>query len=340
MSERRGPILIEDEAVEARPSPAEVPPVTDDGEIPQPEAMRTIAALTARKSSALGRWFWRLLGAVVLFFLSVSTWAAIESMLARSEILGLIAMGLVGLFALVVLAVILRELTALSRLKAVAVLQKDATQALADEDLASARKVADGMERLYHGRPELDLHRQSFADRREDQFDADALLELAETELLVPLDAAARIEIEAAARQVATVTALVPLALADVLAALLSNVRMIRRIAEIYGGRAGTLGAWRLLRAVFGHLVATGAVAVGDDLLGSVAGGSVLSRVSRRFGEGIVNGALTARVGVAAMEVCRPLPFRRSTRPQVHALVARALGGLVPKMGRDGDAKD
>ena len=131
-------------------------------------------------------------------------------------------------------------------------------------------------------------------------------------------------------RQVATVTALVPLALADVAAALAANLRMIRRIAEIYGGRAGTLGAWRLTRAVLTHLVATGAVAVGDDLISSVGGGHVLSRVSRRFGEGIVNGALTARVGVAAMEVCRPLPFHGQRRPRVTSLVQRALTGVFP----------
>jgi uncharacterized protein (DUF697 family) len=57
------------------------------------------------------------------------------------------------------------------------------------------------------------------------------------------------------------VTALVPLALADVFAALTANLRMIRRVAEIYGGRSGLLGSWRLTRAVFAHLVATGAVA-------------------------------------------------------------------------------
>ncbi|WP_372893005.1 DUF697 domain-containing protein, partial [Rhodosalinus sp.] len=79
------------------------------------------------------------------------------------------------------------------------------------------------------------------------------------------------------------------------------------------------------------HLVATGAVAVGDDLIHSVAGGSLLSRVSRRFGEGIVNGALTARVGVAAMEVCRPLPFRAVAAPSVSRLVHRALTGLFGK---------
>jgi len=68
-----------------------------------------------------------------------------------------------------------------------------------------------------------------------------------------------------------------------------------------------------------------------DDLIGSVAGGGVLSKLSRRFGEGVVNGALTARVGVAAMELCRPLPFAALEKPGVSALVGRALAGLVSR---------
>jgi putative membrane protein len=159
-------------------------------------------------------------------------------------------------------------------------------------------------------------------------FDAHGALDLAERTLLSPLDAAAEREVEAATRQVATVTALVPLALADVVAALFANLRMIRRVAEIYGGRGGALGNWRLTRSVMAHLVATGAVAVGDDLVGSVAGGGLVAKLSRRFGEGIVNGALTARVGVAAMEVCRPLPFSAQSPPRVTGVVQRALTGL------------
>jgi putative membrane protein len=42
----------------------------------------------------------------------------------------------------------------------------------------------------------------------------------------------------------------------------------------------------------------------------------------------VVNGALTARVGIAAMEVCRPLPFRAAARPSVSDVVHRALTGL------------
>ncbi len=338
MAERRGPILIEDEIEGPRASPGDAPPVPDTVDhAPQGQAMRTMAALAARRGSRLGRWFWRVAAALFVFILSIAAWSAIDALLAANPVLGWIATVLVSLFVLLSVLICLRELAALARLSRMGEIHRQAEAALAGGgDLAQARAVAGRISALYAGREALSWGRTRFDERRGDVFDADALFHLAEVELLAPLDAAARIEVEAAARQVATVTAVVPLALADVAAALTSNLRMIRRIAEIYGGRAGTLGAWRLTRAVMTHLVATGAVAVGDDLIGSVAGGSVLSRVSRRFGEGVVNGALTARVGIAAMEVCRPLPFAAQRKPQVHTLIARALSGLFPGGTREG----
>ncbi len=207
-------------------------------------------------------------------------------------------------------------------------LRHAASAARAGADLAGARKVTDRLVALYSHREDTRWGRDRLAELRGDQLDADHLLDLAERELLGRLDTAAAREVEAAARQVATVTALVPLALADVVAAFTANLRMIRRIAEVYGGRSGVVGGWRLTRAVLSHLVATGAVAVGDDMLEPVLGGSVLAKLSRRFGEGLVNGALTARVGVAAMEVCRPLPFVGARRPRSREVVRRALTGL------------
>ena len=126
----------------------------------------------------------------------------------------------------------------------------------------------------------------------------------------------------------AVITALVPLALVDVATALYANVSMIRRIAEVYGGRSGSFGAWRLTRSVFAHLAATGAVAIGDDLLGSALGSGVVSKLSRRFGEGLINGALTARVGIAAIELCRPMPFEALDRPKVSGVISRSLTGV------------
>ncbi len=82
---------------------------------------------------------------------------------------------------------------------------------------------------------------------------------------------------------------------------------------------------------MFAHLAATGAVAVGDDLVGSTLGGGVLSKLSRRFGEGLINGALTARVGITAIELCRPLPFEAEPKPRVATTVRRALTGLFTR---------
>ncbi|MGB0799334.1 MAG: TIGR01620 family protein, partial [Planktomarina sp.] len=181
---------------------------------------------------------------------------------------------------------------------------------------------------LYRGRADMKWSVDRYTEVRGDILDADGLLGSAEHTILAPLDAAALLQVERAARQVATVTALAPIALVDVFTALTANLRMIRVIAEIYGGRSGTIGSWRLARSVLAHLVATGAVAIGDDLIGSVAGGSVLSKVSRRFGEGVINGALTARVGIAAMEVCRPMAFRATKKPSVAGVMKRSVTGL------------
>jgi putative membrane protein len=188
--------------------------------------------------------------------------------------------------------------------------------------------VVDDLDTLYSRRADLEWPRARLAERRGDPVDAADLMALAENEVMAPLDRAALAQVETAARQVALITALVPLALADVIGALSANIRMIRAIAEIYGGRSGLVGGWRLTRAVMAHMLATGAVAIGDDMVGSLAGGGLLSRLSRRFGEGVVNGALTARVGLAAIEVCRPLPFAARRRPSVSATVRRALAGL------------
>lgn len=329
MSKRDGPVLIELE--DSGPSPADAPPVSEPEAAPTGQAMQTMAALTARGPSRLVRWFWQLLLAVVLFFGSLAAWDAVTGLVERNVYLGWAALGLLGLFATVCLAILVRELAALSRLKRIDVLHGEAERVITANDLGAARAVTKKLTALYAGREDMRWGRQRLAEGEAEAFDADTLLGLAEDTLLKPLDERARREVEAAARQVATVTALVPLAFADVIAALTANVRMIRRIAEIYGGRSGTLGAWRLTRAVITHLVATGAVAVGDDLLGSIGGGHLISKLSRRFGEGLVNGALTARVGVAAMEVCRPLPFRALPRPRVTQLVQRALTGLFDK---------
>ena len=325
---RKGPVVIEI-AAEADANPADAPPVAPDPALPEGQAMQTLAALGARRPNRLARLFWAALLALAGFLAGLWAWDLVVSLLSTRPVLGWVATGLLSLVGATLILLALREWAALSRLKRIDGLRRAAERALRQGTPEDARRVLDQLDTLYRPRPDMALPRRELDRLKSESVEAETMLLAAEATLLPPLDTAAAREVEAAARQVATVTALVPLALADVIAALTANLRMIRRIAEIYGGRAGTLGGWRLTRAVLTHLVATGAVAIGDDMLGSALGGSVLSRLSRRLGEGVVNGALTARVGVAAMEVCRPLPFAPDHRPRVTRLVKQALTGFI-----------
>ncbi|MFV0294394.1 MAG: YcjF family protein [Paracoccus sp. (in: a-proteobacteria)] len=341
---RHGPVLIELDEGNPQPAtsrrhdeaypgsatnPADVSPIEDLGTaLPRPRTMEMVARLAGRRPSGLTRFFLNSGAALLTFLLSVATLNYISRLMNDWPVLGCIGVGLFTMFTLAMLAMAWREYRAWGRFVQIDRIHRDAGMALADGDLDIARNVVRRLDAIYAERPQAQWGRTNLAERSGDAFDAETLLILAETELLAQLDQEARREIEAASRTVAVTTALVPLAFADVVATLAANLRMIRRMAEIYGGRAGAVGGWRLARTVMTHLVATGALAAGDDFIHTVAGGGILAKLSRRFGEGVVNGALTARVGIAAMEVCRPLPFISQSRPRVGNLVSRGLTGL------------
>lgn len=304
-------------------TPAEDPPTG--------AAMVRMAELAARPPSRGAGWFWSIAGSLLTLVISVAAYDYLTGLLARSQVLGTVALALTALLALIVLGQIVRELLAFRRLARIDRFRAEALAAVSTTDAPAALALSERLETFYAGRPELQWSRETLAQQRAGLLDADALIQATERQLLAPLDAAARREIEAASRTVAAATALVPIALIDVLAAASQNIRMIRRIAEVYGAHAGLFGSLRLLREVAQHLLATGAVAAGDDMISSMAGGHAFARISRRFGEGVVNGALTARVGIAAMDVCRPLPFAALPRPKVSNLIGRALTGLFSK---------
>lgn len=311
-------------------SPAEAEAIPEDS--PEGAAMQGMFRTMSRgRSSGFGKWLWAIAGSLFSLMISIAAYEYVNALMAQFPILGKVVLVLMALLALALLIQILREYLAWRRLGTIDRFRTAAAAALVVDDLKAAHAVSDDLQSFYYGREDLAWAAQNLSEQRDHVHDADAVIALTERALFTSLDQQARREIEAACRTVAGATALIPLALVDVMAAMSMNVRMIRRIAEIYGARSGFFGSVRLLRSVVTHLLATGLVAVGDDMISSVAGGGAIARVSRRFGEGVINGALTARVGIAAIEVCRPLPFSTLPRPGVSGMLSRALAGLFPQ---------
>ena len=252
----------------------------------------------------------------------------IETLVLRSPVLSWVALGLLAVLGLAALIFVFKELFALRRIRRIDALRNATEQNWAGLSRQNALDISGRIASLYRSSPERRWNLTKLQEVLPEALEAKDVVTQTERHLMAPLDEAALVQVRASARYVATVTAFVPLAFADVVAALVVNIRMIRQVAAIYGARASLLGSFRLIRAVTTHLVATGAIALTDDLLGSVAGGSVLSKFSRRFGEGVVNGALTVRVGIAAMDVCRPMPFAAIEKPKTRSEVMKALSDL------------
>jgi putative membrane protein len=289
---------------------------------------------TAQKRGILSGWrislaslFWSGIGGLVSLAIGLWITQLVQDLFARAQALGWIgaAFGALALFGIAALAA--REVIAIARQSRIARLHADLALARAADDRAAARGLVTRLAGLYATRPGMAGARAQTFEAVSAIIDGRDLIDIAERTLLRPLDARAQGEIAAAAKRVSMVTAISPRAILDLLFVIAQIIRLIRRIAEIYGGRPGLLGFFKLARSIGAHIAITGGMAVGDSLLQQVVGHSIASKISARLGEGILNGLLIARVGLSALAVCRPAPFGAITPPGVADVAPFLFGG-------------
>ncbi len=269
------------------------------------------------------------IGGLLLLEIGLSVDRMIEDLFARAGWLGWIGAAFAILAVVALVALCLREIAGLSRLRRIERLRDDATLAAGRDDSAAARLVVADISRLYADRPELAPARALLARQSREIVDGRDLIVLAERDLIGPIEARARALVLDSAKRVTLVTAISPRAAVDLLFVLYENVRLLRRLSELYGGRPGTLGFLRLAGRVLGHLGITGGMALGDGLAQQLLGQGLAGRLSARLGEGVVNGLLTARIGLAALDLVRPLPRLKLPKPTLGDIVAELtqLGG-------------
>ncbi|WP_363348088.1 TIGR01620 family protein [Methylocystis echinoides] len=320
--------LSGDETVTSKPAPEVIEPEVDvfaeAVELVEGAPGGEAAVAEARAKGVLDRFilspggmFLSALSGLLTLAVSVWAWNLVEDLFRHSTLLGTIglALAIAALFAALVF--LAREARSIMLQNRVAKLHAALAQARAANDADAARVHVKELCALYERRPDLARARALMGDYGKQIIDGKDLIDLAERNLVAPLDGQARREIAAAAKRVSVVTAVSPRAVLDVIFVAGQAIVLMRRIAEIYGGRPGLLGFFKLLRSVGAHLAITGSVAVGDTLLQQVLGHGIAARLSAKLGEGVLNGLLTARVGLSAMAVCRPTPFVTEKQPGV-----------------------
>lgn len=280
------------------------------------------------------RWttiFFTALGLLLSLAVGLAIDGLIRGLFERYEWLGWFGLVLTSLIVVAALAIIVREIMALRRLRKIDTLRQKATNAFNTDNKKAAEEVESTLISLYEARADTAADRACLLQHKEEIIDGRDRIKLAERDLLKPLDNRANDLIMNAAKRVAIVTAVSPRALVDIIYVLAENIRLVRAISDLYGGRPGALGFIRLTRSVLSHLAVTGAISVGDGLLEQVIGHGLAARISARFGEGVVNGLLTARIGLACHDICRPIPFLSMKRPGISNYMNALIGIGVKK---------
>ena len=310
----------------APPSDAPVPVRSGDA------VLEEMAAPPPPAMSFWSRLFWTGFGGLVSLAFGIAVSTLIDDLFTRAQWLGWVGVAALALFLVGGFVLLGREVFALRSLARLDTLRERAAKALLDKDDRAAAAVAADLVAAMAGNARTARGRAAVAAALADGIvDGAQRLRIVEREILEPLDREATRLVAEAARRVSVVTAVSPRAAIDLAMVFATAVRLIRRIAELYGGRPGTFGMVKLLRHVLAHMALTGGMAAGDTILDQIVGHGLAAKLSAKLGEGVLNGLLTARLGITAIEVTRPLPYIGAPRPDVRDLVGDAISLGDPK---------
>jgi putative membrane protein len=284
-------------------------------------------------------WLWRIIGIV---FVSVLVIEAVEFFVTgfdQSPITtSLYAVLLIGL-TLVAGNALLRELTGLRQFKSRQKVRKQAAELLIIDveklNESSNQRGKEFCDKISDNLPcdlvfDSSKEQEIWLEATTTGHSSSELVQLYSRVVLSKVDDKALNEVAKFSTEAVVLVALSPVAIIDMLIMLSRNLRMINKIAGLYGLKLGYWSRIKLIKQVFINMAYAGASELVADFGSDMLGAELLGKLSARFAQGLGAGMLTARLGAKTMELCRPIPFEEKPKlTHVRKKIAKQIKSLI-----------
>jgi len=284
-------------------------------------------------------WLWGIISTLFITLIAIEAVDFFITGFEQSPIITSLYAILLTALSVVAGNALLREFTGLRQFKSRQKMKQTATELLSidGEELSerSNQRGKDFCDNISNSLP-CDL---VFDNPKEQQVWQDALtaghssselVQLYSRVVLNKVDEKALNEVAKFSTEAVVLVALSPVALIDMLIMLTRNLRMINKIAGLYGLKLGYWSRIKLIKQVFVNMAYAGASELVADFGSDMLGAELLGKLSARFAQGLGAGMLTARLGAKTMELCRPIPFEEKPKlNQVRKKIAKQIKSLI-----------
>ncbi|QIM66917.1 TIGR01620 family protein [Mannheimia granulomatis] len=171
-------------------------------------------------------------------------------------------------------------------------------------------------------------------------YNAKEVLYLFSENVLKPIDKEVKRMISKNAAENAVIVAVSPLAIVDVLLMAARNIALVNKITRAYGMELGYISRLKLFRLVLSNMVFAGATEIATDVGMDFFSQNLTAKLSLRAAQCIGVGLLTARLGIKAMEFCRPIAFQANERPKISAIRQELLTSMKDRVFSKSEIKE
>ncbi|MDA0147769.1 YcjF family protein [Vibrio sp. LaRot3] len=283
----------------------------------EPEAEQQLEQII--RPSKGRKWF----GAgLLLSFSGLVAWQAVDTVITAIQSADWLSLGWAGFISVLAglgLSAIGKELWKLKTLRHHFSVQEQSEALLTSDSVGQGKAFCQSLAKQGGIKAELPSYDRWLNAVNESHSDAE-VLDMYDAMVVAEQDKLATKIVSQHATESAALVAISPLAVADMLLVAWRNFKMIDNLAQVYGIELGYWSRLKLFKATLINMAAAGASELAIDASMDLMSMDLAGKVSARAGQGLGVGILTARLGLKAMSLLRPMPWHNDRKVKLSAI--------------------